>query len=82
MEPARRTRLIATTSAAPVATDERRPLITTIELAAYLRMPAQTVRLWRTKGRGPQFIKMGKHVRYRWVDVEQWEAETVGRATA
>jgi excisionase family DNA binding protein len=69
---------------APTRTEagERRPMATTDEVAAYLNLPPQTLKLWRHKGKGPKFIKAGKHVRYRWPDVERWEADELRQATA
>lgn len=50
--------------------DER--LLSPGELAAYLAVPVQTVYGWRSKGVGPQGLRVGKHVRYRKADIEQW----------
>jgi excisionase family DNA binding protein len=51
------------------------------ELADYLGVPVQTIYQWRTKGYGPRGRKVGKHVRYRPVDVEKW-LETLPEAVA
>lgn len=48
------------------------PLLSIEDLAAYLQVPIQTVYNWRTEGRGPRAIKIGKHVRFRQTDVEAW----------
>lgn len=42
------------------------------ELADMLQVPLQTLGQWRYLGRGPAYIKVGRHVRYRSVEVEQW----------
>jgi predicted DNA-binding transcriptional regulator AlpA len=34
-----------------------------------------TLELWRSVGRGPRFVKLGRSVRYRKRDVERWLAE-------
>jgi predicted DNA-binding transcriptional regulator AlpA len=47
-------------------------LITTADLAEYLSMSAQTVKEWRSKGKGPRWVKVEGSVRYRWSDVESW----------
>lgn len=47
------------------------------ELADRYKVPVQTVRVWRMKGKDPKSFKLGRHVRYRLSDVEQWEAEKV-----
>lgn len=44
------------------------------ELADYLGVPVQTIYTWRTKSYGPPGRRMGKHLRYRPADVEQWVA--------
>jgi excisionase family DNA binding protein len=49
------------------------PLATTEEVAAVLRdVPKHTLEQWRSQGRGPKYIKVGRHVRYRWADVNAW----------
>lgn len=53
------------------ATD-RRPLASQDEVAAYLGVPKRTVIDWRRRGIGPRGRKVGRHVRYRWADVERW----------
>jgi predicted DNA-binding transcriptional regulator AlpA len=50
-------------------------LWTVQDVAAYLRVPAKTIYTWRGKGYGPPARRMGKHLRYRPVDVVAW-AET------
>ncbi|MFE7192850.1 helix-turn-helix transcriptional regulator [Kitasatospora sp. NPDC057541] len=54
------------------ATTDRRPLATAEELAAYLGVPLGTVYAWRHRGQGPTAIKVGRHLRYRWTEVEAW----------
>lgn len=48
-------------------------LITTRDLAARL-YPAspRTIDRWRTEGRGPRYLKVGRRVYYRLRDVEAW----------
>lgn len=61
--------------------DYRSPLATPGELADYTGGSVQTLAVWRMKGIGPKFIKMGRHVRYRWADIEAWlDAQTEGGA--
>lgn len=52
--------------------DVPEPLLTTEEVAAWLRVPAETVRIWRKRNRGPKSIPVGRHRRYRRADVEAW----------
>lgn len=47
-------------------------LVSPQQLAEYLGIPLKSVRNWRTTGSGPRGIRVGKHVRYRWSDVEAW----------
>jgi excisionase family DNA binding protein len=42
------------------------------EVASYLGVPLRTVYRWRTRGDGPRGYRVGRHVRYRIVDVERW----------
>jgi excisionase family DNA binding protein len=57
------------------------PLLSVEQLAAYLQVPVPTLYQWRHKGTGPRGLRVGRHVRYRRVDVEEWvarQAEYVG----
>jgi excisionase family DNA binding protein len=47
--------------------------LTIVELAARLQVPEQTVHRWNRTGKGPTYIKAGRHVRYRLADVLAWE---------
>lgn len=42
------------------------------ELADYLGVPIKTIYEWRYLGVGPAGYRIGRHVRYRITDVEQW----------
>lgn len=42
------------------------------EVAAYLQVSEPTLTTWRYHRSGPTFLRVGKHVRYRWNDVEAW----------
>ena len=55
-------------------------LLSIRDLAAYLGVPVSTVYLWRSQGRGPQGIKVGKQVRYRAEDVLAWLDRQAGAA--
>lgn len=48
------------------------PLMTTDELMAELKVPKSTLYAWRATGKGPRGIRVGKHLRYRPADVEEW----------
>ena len=51
---------------------EKRTL-TEIDVANRLGVSRFTVRAWRQKGFGPKFLKMGRAVRYRSEDVQEYE---------
>jgi excisionase family DNA binding protein len=44
------------------------------ELSDELGIPLSTIYNWRWKGEGPRAHKMGRHVRYKRTDVEDWAA--------
>lgn len=54
--------------------DEDR-LLSPHELAAYLGLPVATLYQYRYRGEGPPGYKIGRHVRYRWSDVQVWLAK-------
>jgi excisionase family DNA binding protein len=58
-------------------------LLTPTEVAELLDVPANTLPMWRYRGGGPRFVKVGRHVRYRPEDVDAWlDAHTRGGADA
>jgi excisionase family DNA binding protein len=57
---------------------DRRRLATAEELAEYCGVPVSTVYQWSSRGGGPKLIKVGRHLRARWDDVEKWlDAQTI-----
>jgi excisionase family DNA binding protein len=48
------------------------PLWTVQEVAAYLRVPVQTLYSWRARGSGPPARRVGKYLRYEPDDVMRW----------
>lgn len=60
---------------------ETEQLMTLQDVAEYLKVPKSTLYSWRSKNEntgpteGPRSIKLGKHVRYRRSDVEDWLTE-------
>ena len=47
------------------------------EVAEMLGVPVGTLANWRYQGRGPAFVKVGRHVRYRRRDVVAWIGQHV-----
>ncbi len=52
--------------------DRNDRLIGIDELAEYLEVPKATVYGWRNRRVGPPGFRVGKHVRFRWTDIERW----------
>jgi excisionase family DNA binding protein len=50
-------------------------LLTIDEAAAYLKVPVETLRKWRSQGHGPKAVKLGRHLRYRLDEIDRWIAE-------
>jgi predicted DNA-binding transcriptional regulator AlpA len=48
------------------------PLLSAQHLAQYLDVPIATIYAWRYHGEGPPGFRVGRHLRYRWSDVEGW----------
>ena len=47
-------------------------LLNVDELAWYLAVPPKTLYAWRARGDGPPGFRVGRHLRYRWTDVQAW----------
>lgn len=52
--------------------DSRDQLLSVAELADYLVVPPATLYQWRHRGEGPPGFRVGRHLRYRWSDVDKW----------
>lgn len=51
--------------------------MTTRQAADFLGLKRNTLEIWRLRGTGPRFVKMGRAVRYRLADIEDYiEAQT------
>jgi excisionase family DNA binding protein len=48
------------------------PLISAQELAEYLDVPVKTLYAWRYRRQGPPGLRVGKHLRYRRNDINEW----------
>ncbi len=44
------------------------------DLSARWDVPRETLGQWRSRGQGPDYVRIMKHVRYRVRDVEAYEA--------
>jgi hypothetical protein len=63
------------------AKPDRRPLMDPAETSAYLNVPENTLRWWRSRGEGPPYVKAGRLVRYDPRAVDRWvDSQTVGAA--
>jgi excisionase family DNA binding protein len=52
-------------------------LLSVEELADYLEVPVKTIYTWRHRNTGPKGFRVGKHVRFRWHDVQTWVAQRI-----
>ena len=56
-------------------------LRTTKEVATRFRIKETTLEQWRWNGKGPKYTKLGRCVRYRDEDLEEYEAARVFSST-
>ena len=56
-------------------------LLTPAELAERWQIGTAVLSQWRYQGKGPVYIKLGHHVRYRLKDVEDFENSNTYRMT-
>lgn len=47
-------------------------LLTAAEVAEFLGVPVNSLKMWRYRRTGPPWLKVGRHVRYRRGDLERW----------
>src|SRR4051794_8585309 len=59
------------------ASSAQNRILTDVEVAERLGVSRFTVRSWRLKGVGPRFLKMGRAVRYRSEDVDEFEQQAL-----
>lgn len=64
-----------TSQSPPAPQGTRTPLATPGEVARYLQKPEKTLAEWRSRGIGPCYLSVGRDVRYRWSDVDEWLAQ-------
>ena len=59
------------------ASSSQNRILTDVEVAERLGVSRFTVRSWRLRGVGPRFLKMGRAVRYRCQDVDEYERQAL-----
>jgi predicted DNA-binding transcriptional regulator AlpA len=57
-------------------------LLDTHAAAAYLGLATQTIEIFRLKGNGPRFVKMGRAVRYDRADLDSYIETNKRRSTS
>ncbi len=57
-------------------------LLTTEELGELISVPVKTLADWRVRGIGPAYARIGRHVRYRPADVDDWLRTRTGTCPA
>lgn len=57
-------------------------LLNTDEAAQFLRLAKNTLEVWRLRGTGPIFLKLGRRVLYRSADLERFTTEKERRSTS
>lgn len=55
------------------------PLLTPDEVAKLLGLSTKTLAEWRSKGRGPDFVRLRRNIRYRLADIKAYLAENIVR---
>lgn len=56
--------------------------LNTEEASGYLGLKKNTLEIWRVQGRGPVFVKLGRAVRYRLNDLEEFVEQRTVRSTS
>jgi predicted DNA-binding transcriptional regulator AlpA len=57
-------------------------LRTAEDLAEMCRVPLSTVYAWRHTGNGPRALRIGKYLRYRQTDIDEWLESSAVSGTA
>lgn len=47
-------------------------LLDAADVADYLGIPVNSLKMWRYRRKGPPWLKLGRHVRYRQSALERW----------
>lgn len=57
-------------------------VLNTLEAAAYVRLSKPTLDRLRITGEGPVYIQLGRAVRYRKTDLDEWLESRLTRSTS
>lgn len=68
--------------ATDIATSPVALLFTEAQVADRLAVSPRTLQMWRYKGGGPRYLKIGAAVRYRAADVDAWLANQTRASTS
>lgn len=55
------------------------PLLTPDEVAKLLGLSTKTLAEWRSQGKGPDFVRLRRNIRYRLADIKAYLAENIVR---
>lgn len=83
-----RSRSLQTIRAIPVEQEikeelrEKLGLLTNEEVAQVIAVTEHTLSVWRSAGKGPKFVRLGRNVFYRLADVQAWVDANVVTAEA
>ncbi len=58
-----------------------RTLLTEKQVGRLLNVKAKTIQAWRTRGGGPHFAQLGRCIRYRMKDIDEFVASRVRSRT-
>jgi predicted DNA-binding transcriptional regulator AlpA len=61
---------------------DQRPLATPEQVSTFLGVPIKTLHQWNYRSVGPRALKVGRHLRYRWAEVEKWLDERPSKRVA
>lgn len=62
--------------------DPKRVLLTEAQAGKLLQMSPRTLQGWRFRGGGPKYVQMGRQVRYRLSDLDEFVEQSIRRHTA
>ena len=68
--------------AVPTPVDLTHSELTDVEAGAYMRLNPKTLANWRSKGRGPKFLKIGGRVLYPRAELDAYKASCLRQSTS